>query len=465
MTTAQQAYPVQVTGRLDDRLSRWLWLVKWVLVLPHVLVLALLWVGFVVLTAAAFVSILFTGRYPRVLFDYNVGVLRWTWRVGYYAYGALGTDQYPPFTLADRPDYPARFDVIYPEHLSRGLALVKWWLLALPHYLVVGLFLGGSAYAASQERTDGIGLVGLLALFAGVVLLVRGQYPRSIFDLLLGLNRWVLRVAAYSALMTDRYPPFRLDLGGAEPGTMVVEPQQPQPPQGPQPPRPSGWTGPRIAGTTLGAFAVLVGLTTAVAGTGLLVLDTSARDDAGYLMTEWTSLSTPTAALVEDDLELPVEGPAWISGTELLGTVRLEVTSLGDTPVFVGIAPRRDVARLLGGTAYDELSDPGLQPAYERVEGREQGPDPTSVAWAAAQSGTDVELVWPSAEGEWAVVAMSPDGSPGVAVDVRAGATVPRLDDVALTMLVAGLVVLGLGATAAALSVRAASRPTVGAGS
>jgi hypothetical protein len=227
-------YPVRLEGELDPQLSRWLWLVKWLLVIPHVIVLVFLWIAFIVVWVISLFAILFTGRYPRALFDFNVGVLRWTWRVGFYSYSALGTDRYPPFSLDDVPDYPARLTVEYPPSLSRGLVLVKWWLLALPHYLVVSILAGGAwagVNAANDDSTwtSGGGLIGLLVFIAGVVLLFTGRYQQTIFDLVMGLNRWVFRVVAYAALMTDKYPPFRLDLGGAEP-TPAAAPGAAHPP-------------------------------------------------------------------------------------------------------------------------------------------------------------------------------------------------------------------------------------------
>ena len=232
MTTTELPYPVRVDAELDPDVSRWLWLVKWVLVIPHYVALLVLWVGFAAVSVVAFFAILFTGRYPRVLFDYNLGVLRWTWRVHFYAYGALGSDRYPPFSLAEHSDYPATLQVAYPQQLSRGLVLVKWWLLAIPHYLVLSVLVGGGVWLdrLGSDAWAVSGLLGLLVAIAALSLLFRSTYPVSLFRLIVGINRWSLRVTAYAALMTDAYPPFRLDQGGAEPAA-EAEAQQPDGPR------------------------------------------------------------------------------------------------------------------------------------------------------------------------------------------------------------------------------------------
>jgi len=232
-------YPLRIEGTRDQRLSRGLWLVKWLLAIPHYVILVFLWIALLITSVIALFAILFTGRYPRSLFDFNVGVLRWTWRVGFYSYNALGTDRYPPFTLEDVTDYPARLAIDYPERLSRPLVLVKWWLLALPHLLIVGLF-ADAGWAFWGDGPSWLvypsgGLISLMVLIAAVSLLFTASYPKSIYDFVLGMNRWVFRAGAYCLLMTDCYPPFRLDMGGQEPPAEIAGAAVTPPAPSPQP--------------------------------------------------------------------------------------------------------------------------------------------------------------------------------------------------------------------------------------
>jgi len=203
---------VTLKGELSSPPGRWLWLVKWLLGIPHYIILIFLWIAFVVVWVVAFFAILFTGKYPKGLFDFNVGVLRWTWRVEFWSYGALATDKYPPFSLWSA-DYPADIQVEYPEKLSQGLALIKWWLLAIPQYIIVSFFWGGGplSWSAGKWNFQGGGLIPIMAIFAAVYMLfTERKYPEDFFKLVMGMNRWAFRVCAYAGLMTDKYPPFRL---------------------------------------------------------------------------------------------------------------------------------------------------------------------------------------------------------------------------------------------------------------
>jgi len=445
---APSASPVRIEGRLDADLSRWLWVVKWLLAIPHYVVLAFLWLAFFVLTVVAFFAILFTGRYPRGIFDFNVGVLRWTWRVAFYSYGALGTDRYPPFTLHEAPDYPATLDVEYPERLSRGLVLVKWWLLAIPQYVLVGIMVGGGSFAASRSdewQWGGVpgGLVGLLVLFAGLALVFTGRYPGGIFDFVLGLDRWVARVAVYAGLMTDRYPPFRLEQGGAEPGgatgAVVTQPETGEA----APPAAGGDGGAgRIVLLVLGSIAALFAFATLGGGCALVAIDQTQRDDDGFLMSPSEDLSTPTYAIVSESAELDTSGAEWALDT-FLGTVRIRSES--ERPVFVGIARRVDVARYLDGVERDAVSDFDGDPRYEREPGTApEGPPGDQAFWVASASGTGEQtLEWEPEEGFWQAVLMNEDGSRGVSSEVSIGA---ELDPV----LWIGLALLGVGALLAA---------------
>lgn len=216
-----QSYPVRVRGDLDPALSRWQWLVKWILAIPHYIVLFFLTIAVVVVFVIAFFAILITGRYPRALFDFNVGVMRWRWRVAFYALTALGTDKYPPFSLQPKAEYPADLEIDYPERLSRGLVLIKWWLLAIPHYLILFAFFTAGSRALMVNPNEAViydlpPLIAILLAIALVGLLFTGRYPKGLYDFVLGINRWGIRVRAYGSLMRDEYPPFRLDVGPRE---------------------------------------------------------------------------------------------------------------------------------------------------------------------------------------------------------------------------------------------------------
>ena len=473
-----QPYPVRIEGQLDTGLSRWLWLVKWILAIPHYIVLAFLWLTLLVLTIVAFFAILFTGRYPRGIFDFNVGVLRWTWRVAFYSYGALGTDRYPPFTLDDVPDYPARLEVAYPERLSRGLVLVKWWLLAIPQYIVTGIFLGGGSYAASQvdDWFWGIGfetgLIGILVLFAGVALLFTTRYPGGLFDFVVGLDRWVARVAAYVLLMRDEYPPFRLDQGGteaeglAEPTFAVAE--APVPVAGETaapaaavadepaaPPARRGWTGGRIALVVVGTIAGLFALGLLAGGCALVAVDQTQRDDDGFVMSPTQDFSTSTYAIVSESADLDTEGGEWALD-KFLGTVRIRSES--DRPVFVGIGPADEVTRYLGGIerdVVDDLDNSGDPEYSRRSGGAPTGPPGDETFWVASTEGAgERTLEWEPEDGDWQVVVMNEDASRGVSAELSIGAELDSILWIGIGLLIAG----ALFAAGCALAITAAAR-------
>jgi Domain of unknown function (DUF4389) len=460
---APPIHPVRLEGRLDPGLSRWLWLVKWLLAIPHFIVLAFLWIAFFVLSVVAFFAILFTARYPRGIFEFNLGVLRWTWRVAFYSYGALGTDRYPPFTLGAVPDYPATLEVTYPGELSRGLVLVKWWLLAIPHYLILGLLLGGGWFAwggdwdrgGDGDWGGGPGLIGLLVLFAGVALLFTTRYPRAIFDFVLGLDRWVARVVAYAGLMTDAYPPFRLEQGGEEraPVAGAGEPTAPAPTSESveRAPR-AGKRGGGVVLLVLGSIAALLAFALLAGGCAAVVLDRTQRDDDGFLMTPTEDFSTATYAIVSQNADLDLDGPDWAT-TDFFGTARIRSES--ERPVFVGIAREADVAGYLGGVERAVVTEVDEAEYSERRGGAPEGRPADQTFWAASATGAGEQtLEWEPEDGSWNVVLMNADGSRGVAAELSIGGELDPLIWIGVGLLVGG----ALLAAAAALAITAGIR-------
>jgi hypothetical protein len=191
-TATAASYPVTFDVEYPQELSRWLIFVKWLLAIPHFIVVYLLAIVSAFVTFIAFFAILFTKRYPRGMFDFVVGVNRWTANV--IAYIFLMRDDYPPFSM-DAGKYAVTYDVTYPEELSRWMIFVKW-LLVLPNAIVALLLLLVAE------------IVTCIAWFA---ILFTKKYPESLFRFVVGALRWQQRANAYANLMTDQYPPFSME--------------------------------------------------------------------------------------------------------------------------------------------------------------------------------------------------------------------------------------------------------------
>jgi Domain of unknown function (DUF4389) len=184
------AYPVRLEIAYPEELNRWLPLVKWLLAIPHFVVLFFVGLGAFFVAIWAFFAVLFTGRYPRGAFDYLVGTYRWSTRV--LAYVHLMTDAYPPFSLEDDEIYPVRMLVEYPEHVANWRPLVQW-LLAYPYLIVASILYW---------------LTAVLTFIAFFTVLFTKRIPRGLFELMVPGLRWTARGNLYVYFLVDRYPPW-----------------------------------------------------------------------------------------------------------------------------------------------------------------------------------------------------------------------------------------------------------------
>ena len=191
-TAAPGSYPLTFDVEYAQEQSRWLIFVRWLLAIPHFIIVYALSVATGVVTFVAFFTILFTKKYPKELFEFVVNVNRWSANVT--AYVLLLRDEYPPFSW-ERGRYPVTYEVDYPEELSRWLIFVKW-LLAIPQ-IVILFFL-----------YIGLGLALFVAWFA---ILFTKKMPEQVHRFIVGVLRWTQRVNAYTNLMRDEYPPFSIE--------------------------------------------------------------------------------------------------------------------------------------------------------------------------------------------------------------------------------------------------------------
>ncbi len=427
---------IHVRARPDPSPSRGLWLVKWLLLIPHYVVLAFLGAAFVVLTLIAYVAVLFTGRYPEGIFHFNVGVLRWSWRVGYYGYQALGTDRYPPFTLAEVPDYPAGLTVDGPPRLPRWLPLVAW-LFAVPHLVIIGALNGAATWQVRDDTGAAttvapLSVVAAAVLVLGFGLLFTGRRPAGLHDLLVGVGRWTLRTVAYVALLTGEYPPFRLDQGGepSGPGPEPAPTAAAVPPvMTPAPPPTSGSAAGWVVAIVAGVLMLFTAVGLGVGGATVLTLN-GQRDASGILTSQSLAVTSSTAAITVDGLR---PGALWAQEVADIGDVRITVTGAPGTDLFLGVGRQADVDRWLAGTAHDQLVEVYTADTarYERADGAVRGisAPATQDFWAARATGSGtVALDWAAVDdGPYAIVLANAAGTAGVTGTATVAIRVPSL--------------------------------------
>jgi Domain of unknown function (DUF4389) len=330
------------------------------------------------------------------------------------------------------------------------------------------VFLGGGAAAwgwhdHSWRGPTYVGVIDMLVFFSVLVLLFRGEYPRSIFDFVLGLNRWVLRAVAYAALMTPEYPPYRIDGGEAESVGMlsVAAPVPTRPaesaaptsePAVPPQARTAGdtrehWGPGRVIALVAASILAIASLGLLATGGAGIVLDQTQRNSSGYLMTSSDRYSTSTYAVVSGSYRGGAAGD-WFVSRDLIGTVKLRVSSA--RRVFVGIGPETSVDTYMAGVAHargSSLTAPNRDYRTYRG-GAPNSPPGVQRFWSATSTGSGQQtLTWKPQAGNWRIVLMNADGSAGVSSDVSIGANMPHLLGIGIAAAGVGLLLLAIGVT------------------
>lgn len=193
MAVQPAVYPVSYNVDEPPRLSRWLWLFKGLLLIPHMFVLFFVSIVAWVAIFIAWIAILVTGKHPRGLWNFILGFNRWSMRINVYMMHM--TDRYPPFSMSEEPGYPMHLEATYSERASRLTTFFRY-LLALPHLIIVGAL----AY-----------VLWALWIVNVVIVIFTGKPNTEIFKFMAGIIRWQARANLYLQLITDRYPPFSLE--------------------------------------------------------------------------------------------------------------------------------------------------------------------------------------------------------------------------------------------------------------